>query len=125
MGVQSGISFEELCDRFEECYEYVHDANDLLKHFKGVLGVGIGPKTKAGSLLPEQPCFLVYVQEKKPRTHLEARELIPKQILGITTDVVAFGSRKSAVHNEIDSRWLALSDDGFMSPGIPNEKSYY
>lgn len=124
MKTQANISFEDLCDRYEECYEYVRDASDLLKRFKGVLGVGIGPKTSAGSLLPEQPCFLVYVQEKKSRIDLEARELIPKEILGIRTDVVAVGSRATDSHNEVDARWLALSSEGFVSLCIPNEESY-
>lgn len=113
------ISFDDSCDSYEECYEYVREASELLKRFKGVMGVGIGPKTVDGKLFPDQPCFLVYVDEKRSRTDLESRELIPKEILGIKTDVVAIGSRTSPAHNEFDARWLALSQEGFISLSIP------
>lgn len=123
MRVQAEISFDDLCDRYEECYEYVRDAKELLKRFKGVAGVGIGPKMSGGRLMPEEPCFLVYVQEKRSRTDLESRELIPKEVLGIKTDVVAIGSRSAVAHNEVDARWLALSQEEFVSLCSPATES--
>lgn len=119
------LSFDELCDRYEECYQYVHDASELVKRFRGVMGVGIGPKMRGGVMFPEDPCFLVYVQEKKSRTDLESRELIPKEILGIKTDVVAVGSRHAVAHNEFDARWLALSQEGFVSLCAPSVESRF
>lgn len=123
MKILADISFEELCERYDECYEYIHDANQLLRSFNGVIGIGIGPKMSGGRLLPEQPCFLVYVQEKRARTDLDTRELIPKEILGITTDVVAIGSRDNASHNEFDARWLQLSREDFIGFCKPDEES--
>jgi hypothetical protein len=124
MGNQTNNFFDLLCERYEECYDYLHDASELLKRFDGVVGVGIGPKLSGGRLIPEQPCFMVYVEEKKFRAELDARELIPTEVLGIKTDVVAIGSRASDAHNEFDARWLKWSREGFASFCIPGEESY-
>lgn len=117
-------SFDDLCDRYERCYEYVHDAGEMLMRINGVVGVGIGPKARAGELIPEQPCYMVYVHEKKPLSLLAARDLVPREILGIATDVVAIGSRKSPVHNETDARWLLLSRDNFIELCRSREEGY-
>lgn len=121
---QTNNFFDLLCERYEECYDHLHDASELLKHFDGVVGVGLGPKESGGRLSPEQPCFMVYVREKKFLAELDARELIPKEVLGIKTDVVVIGSRANAAHNEFDARWLKWSCEGFASLSIPGEESY-
>jgi len=125
MTSESSSSFDALCERYEECYQYLHDARRLLQRFEGVIGIGIGPKSTGDRLLPEHPCFLVYVQEKKPHTELDAKELIPKEVLGIRTDVVAIGSRAGAAHNEFDARWLEWYREGFVAICIPGGEGYH
>ena len=119
MDMLSNLSFEELCDRYEVCYENMHDAGELLMHFDGVIGVGVGPKEIGGELNPDDPCFIVYVDEKKPACELNSNAYVPREFEGIATDVVAFGSRRMPIHNEFDSRWVKLSKEhfsGFFPP---------
>ena len=124
MDIKAFISFEELCDLYEGCYESLREANESLRNFEGVMGVGIGPKECNGTLFPEHPCFIVYVREKKGLTELDSRALIPKEIFRIKTDVVAVGSRTNAAHNEFDACWLRLSRDNFTSLCTPGGDSY-
>ncbi len=122
--MQSSLSFEELCDRYEDCYDFMHDAGEILMQFDGVVGVGIGPKEYGGALDPDQPCFIVYVNEKKPGTELAANAYIPREFSGVVTDVVAVGSRGSDIHNEFDKRWLALSRESFTGFFLPETGKY-
>lgn len=103
------LSFEDLCDRYEECYVQHPQAIEALMAFEGVVGVGVGPKERGRRLSPEQPCLVVYVNEKRPGSALDARQLVPLEFGGVPTDVVEVGSRFIDVHNELDSRWIANS----------------
>ncbi len=124
MTMQSSLTFEELCERYEDCYEFMHDASGVLMQFDGVIGIGIGPKETAGKLNPDNPCFIVYVKEKKPMTELDANALIPREFGGVMTDVVAVGSRKNSIHNEFDQRWLDLNRDSFSGFVPPSSGKY-
>ncbi|MFC1748646.1 hypothetical protein ACFL2V_07545 [Pseudomonadota bacterium] len=124
MNMQSNLSFEEICDLYEACYEFMHDAGDVLMHFDGVVGIGVGPKEMDGELNPDLPCFIVYVTEKKPMAELEAKAYIPREFDGISTDVVEVGSRKREIHNEFDLRWIALSKESFSSFFPPKAGCY-
>ncbi len=99
------LSFEKICDRYMHCYGYLDYARSVLMRFNGVVAVGIGPKQSSFTLDPEQTCFVVFVEQKKQATELEASAFIPKELAGIKTDVVQIGTRMMAIHNELDARW--------------------
>jgi len=61
----------------------------LLKK-KGVRGCGVGFKQVNGQKT-EKLCIMCYVEKKKPESSLAPRDLIPRQIEGIKTDVVEIG----------------------------------
>jgi len=109
MGRKLELSFELLCERYDACYRQQAAAIKALMKFDGVVGIGVGPKESAGRLLPEQPCYIVYVEQKLSGDVLEPAQRIPAEFGGIATDVVAIGSRIVAVHNEMDSRLIAAS----------------
>jgi len=58
--------------------------------YKGVVGVGIGHKIKAG-IDTQELAIIVTVIKKKSIRELNAMELIPKKIDGIPTDVQEIG----------------------------------
>jgi len=53
------------------------------------------PRIRAGKIFPEEKCIRVYVSKKLPETLLSPWELIPKEFLGIPTDVVEVGELKA------------------------------
>ena len=62
---------------------------DLLGR-ENVVGVAVGRKVVAGRETPE-PCIVVYVEHKEPEAALRRRDLVPKSLDGVRTDVVATG----------------------------------
>jgi hypothetical protein len=61
-----------------------------LYRYPNVVGLGASYRTKAGKPTDEL-CLVVYVEKKVPATQLSARDLIPREIDGIKTDVVETG----------------------------------
>ena len=55
-----------------------------------VVGVAVGYKVKAGKPTKEL-CLIIYVQKKVPENELPEKDIIPKEIEGIKTDVVEIG----------------------------------
>ena len=65
-----------------------HEAELLA--YPNVVAVADGVRMVDGEVTGE-PCIVVYVSEKVPRTRLEASELSPDEIEGVVVDVVAVG----------------------------------
>lgn len=61
-----------------------------LLQLKNVVAVGIGYKTRAGRKL-STPSIVVFVSEKLPAEQLAPQDLVPTEIGGVVTDVVAAG----------------------------------
>jgi hypothetical protein len=59
--------------------------NELLGK-ENVVGVGVGKKKETGEF-----CIKVYVEVRKPETQLNPKDIIPKHLDGIKTDVVEIG----------------------------------
>ena len=102
-------TFVESASRYADCYDNLMLARSALMRFDGVIGVGIGPKQRAGKLDTSLVCFLVYVKNKRLASELEANAFIPKEFSGVMVDVVEVGSRLLDIHNEFDARWLKQS----------------
>ena len=62
---------------------------DLLGR-ENVVGVAVGRKVVAGHETDEA-CIVVFVDHKEPETSLRRRDLVPKVLDGVRTDVVATG----------------------------------
>ncbi len=62
---------------------------DLLRR-ENVIGVAVGHKVVAGRETDE-PCIVVYVDHKESEDALRPRDLVPKNVDGVRTDVVATG----------------------------------
>lgn len=106
MDVNNGIGLTVVGDRYESCFAYLEEARSGFMRVPGVLGVGIGPKETKGLINASDPCLIVYVESKKPRTMLPAAELIPSEYRGVKVDVVELGRRYMPIHNEFDAVWL-------------------
>ena len=61
-----------------------------LLQLKNVVAVGLGYKTRAGRKL-NTPSIVVFVSEKLPAEELAPQDLVPTEIGGVMTDVVAVG----------------------------------
>ena len=62
---------------------------DLLER-ENVLGVAVGRKV-VGGRETEEACVVVYVDHKEPEAVLRRRDLVPRTLDGVRTDVVATG----------------------------------
>ena len=87
-----------------------------------VVGVGIGSKTKDGKII-DNDCLLVAVKKKKNIGALSKKDLIPKTLMGIKTDVIDVGNleymwRKEHRPVKISSSacWVGLTA---CSAGLP------
>ena len=69
-----------------------HEA-ELMKK-AGVTGCAIGYKQEGG-LQTDELCLVCYVKKKLPEENLKKRDIIPKEIKGIPTDVVESGMFKA------------------------------
>ncbi|MFX1273588.1 MAG: hypothetical protein ACFFBP_11465 [Promethearchaeota archaeon] len=65
---------------------------ELLKK-SGVMGVSVGYKYIDGKKT-EELCIVCYVKEKKTEERLNKKDIIPKLIEGIKTDIVQSGDIK-------------------------------
>ena len=61
-----------------------------LLRYPNVVGVATGIRTKGGKPTGE-PCLVVYVERKIPRSNLRKNEILPSKIEGIPVDVVEAG----------------------------------
>jgi hypothetical protein len=62
-------------------------AEEKLKRYPGVIGVGLGLKERGGAIT-EEVAFRVYVAEKKDLSRLKKEDAIPPEFQGIRTDVL-------------------------------------
>jgi hypothetical protein len=65
----------------------IADARRQLMNLSGVIGVGYGYKEERGEAT-KKLSLRVYVREKKPSETLDPRDVVPKEINGLRTDVV-------------------------------------
>lgn len=72
--------------------ELVDKHKDRLKKKKNVVGVGVGEKWTNGKSTGE-PAILIFVGSKEPKSKLEKKDLIEKNIDGVKTDVVGKSGR--------------------------------
>lgn len=70
-------------------------ARAALSSLAGFRGVGVGIRERAGILTGEL-VFRVYVDTKRPETALQPWDVVPKQVLGIDTDVIELGRARRA-----------------------------
>lgn len=63
---------------------------NYLKKRQNVVGIGTGLKVKNGEVTSEK-CILVGVSNKKLSSQIQKKDLIPKKILGVPTDVIEVG----------------------------------
>jgi hypothetical protein len=63
------------------------EAEQLLFGIPGVYGVALGPKIVAGKLT-RKPAIQVFVQQKRSLPELLPSEIIPREIHGVSTDVI-------------------------------------
>src|SRR5262245_39105704 len=61
-----------------------------LLRYPNVVGIAAGIRTKQGKPTGE-PCLVVYVERKVPRSKLQTNQSLPSQLEGIRTDVVEAG----------------------------------
>ena len=64
---------------------------DVIPVGHNVLGVGYGTKVTVGAAVHGQIAVRVYVRAKLPRADLSASEIVPPDINGVPTDVIAVG----------------------------------
>lgn len=70
------------------------EKENLLKK-DNVVGVGIGKKKKNSEDLDDSYCIVVFVEEKVPEQQLSSKNLVPKQVDSVRTDVVQTGKIES------------------------------
>jgi len=74
-------------ERFREA---LHQARDRLLRLENVVGVGIGHKQK-GNDSSRQLALIVFVQRKLSVTALSVRDVVPREVRGVRTDVIEIG----------------------------------
>lgn len=72
---------------------------DKIFKLKNVVGVGIGKKI-VNNKETDQQCIRVYVSKKKPIKELSKKDLVPKNIFDIETDVIEIGEIKALSYKE-------------------------
>ena len=71
----------------DDIEEKLAQARQILMKIPGVTSVAWGYKEKAGQPTQEL-CFIVMVREKKPLESLSPAEQVPRELLGVPTDVI-------------------------------------
>lgn len=61
-----------------------------------VVGLAVGHKV-VGGVETDERCVVVYVEHKRPESELRRRDVVPKEIEGVRTDVVQTGRFRSLV----------------------------
>jgi hypothetical protein len=59
-----------------------------------VVGVGVGTKIING-ILTKRKCIKIYVQKKVPLSKLKKKEIIPRRLDGVETDIEEMGRLKT------------------------------
>jgi len=85
-------------------------AKNRLMKLANVNGVGVGLKRKSDKLT-SQLCVRAYVSRKLPRDQLEAGDVIPSEVDGVSTDVI-----------EIDPKFLRCDPEG-SAPNVARGSS--
>jgi len=88
--IPASLNYQEVLRKARE--EFYKDDN--------VIGVSIGPRRVNKKLRPGEYALLVYVAEKKPVAQIDSANVIPRDFMGIKTDVIeplAADAPKSAV----------------------------
>ncbi len=101
---------EQLNRQFDQCIGCLEDAKKKFMKIDGVIGVGYGPKEKDEQILENEPCIIIYVEEKKAKSKVSSGEIIPAEFKGVSTDVVMPGNRATPFYNDYDSRWLESAE---------------
>lgn len=78
---------EEIIARTEQIKQLHKKAEKILLKLPGVVGVGIGVK-EVNNELTEELSFRVYVERKKATADLPPAQRVPKEVLGVKTDVI-------------------------------------
>lgn len=86
----------------------------------GVLGVGIGVKERGGALMPELS-FRVYVREKLPESELPAGAVVPREVAGVSTDVVVVPVLRPLMADE--TRYRPVRGGIQITGGVPSGSS--
>jgi hypothetical protein len=76
--------------------EVLQKARDRFYRDDRVIGVGIGPRRADGEVRPDENALLVYVLQKLPESAIEPSEVIPKNFMGLRTDVIEAFSAAAA-----------------------------
>jgi hypothetical protein len=63
-------------------------ARKALRKRRGVVGVGVGPRQKAGAWNHDDVCIQVFVVRKVPESAIPERMRLPKEIDGVPVDVI-------------------------------------
>jgi hypothetical protein len=68
--------------------EVLRQAREAFYKDDNVIGVGIGPRRVAHQVRPGENALLVYVLQKLPEAALDPAKIIPKDFMGVKTDVI-------------------------------------
>jgi hypothetical protein len=78
--IPAALNYQEVLPKARE-YFYKLDPN--------IIGINIGPRRAKKSIRPNEFALVVYVLEKKPHSELDPAKVIPKEFMGLKTDVYA------------------------------------
>src|SRR5262245_35107182 len=78
--IPANLNYQELLTKARE-YFYKLDPN--------IIGITIAPRRVKQSIRPDELALVVYVLEKKPHSALDPAKVIPKEFMGLKTDVYA------------------------------------
>ncbi|ADC69463.1 conserved hypothetical protein [Methanocaldococcus sp. FS406-22] len=81
---------ESEIEKIAKIEEIREEVDEEILEYPNVVGVATGYRVKAGKVVPEL-CIQVLVEKKISETQLSQYEIIPKEINGIRTDVIATG----------------------------------
>ena len=76
--IPASLDYQEVLKKARE-YFYKLDPN--------IIGVNIAPRRVKKSVRPNEYALVVYVLEKKPESQLDPAKVIPKEFMGLKTDV--------------------------------------
>ncbi|NJN26166.1 MAG: trypsin-like serine protease [Cyclobacteriaceae bacterium] len=85
-------SRQELIDQHHKLMEVYNKVKDKLRSYPNVVSVGIGLKEKDGKLTDEG-CIKIELKEKKSEKDLDPKDIIPKELEGVPTDVIVYKER--------------------------------
>src|SRR5690606_27743963 len=86
-------SREELIKQQEHLLKVYDKVKDQLKAYPNVVKILIGVKEKDGKLTDEG-CIKIIVEEKKGEQDLDPKDIIPKEIEGVKTDIIVKSERE-------------------------------